>query len=275
MAITEPVLPLVGDVRVAPAGLACPLAENLPFTGTVTASATRDGITNTALTVTESGGVYSATVPVALTGTAGVVRVTWTKGSESVVTSVDVRSSMASLDKLLQGSLANGSKTVTSTYPDWKRFRAISDALLELERECRVCLAPRVSQVTVTGGPGTEITFDEAYVRRVIACSDTSVDLDTATLDTPSSTLTLAAPVTGPVEFVIEHGEQRMEADVQRAVVLLAGARLANGPADDRGFLIHSEFGPVRALTAGVGGAKFSIPDVEATYKRHRVVSVG
>lgn len=51
---------------------------------------------------------------------------------------------------------------------------------------------------------------------------------------------------------------------VARAICLIAQSILANGPWDDRGYSVADEAGVMRLLTAGVAGASFSIPEVQA-----------
>jgi hypothetical protein len=44
---------------------------------------------------------------------------------------------------------------------------------------------------------------------------------------------------------------------------------LVDGPWDDRGYGVVDEGGFARLLTAGVSGASFSIPEVQAALIRH------
>jgi hypothetical protein len=74
---------------------------------------------------------------------------------------------------------------------------------------------------------------------------------------------------TGHQNVVIdyEYGEAQTPLAVQRAVAILASSILADGPWDDRGFGATTDGGFVHLLTAGVGGALFSIPEVQSAVK--------
>lgn len=264
------ILPIKGEVRIAAQGLEAPQVETLPWGGTTTATATRDGVASTPLTVTTDGPLTSAAIPATLTQDLGVVRVTWTDGSQTLTTSVDVRGARLP-DAELVRSLGTGSRTAAAQHPAAIRARYLGDALLELERECRRCLIPRRVTVTKTVRHGC-VRFGLPDVFSIV---DSATPGFTGPIDLDPDAASHEVVAFGSTTFTVDHGEQFLAPDISRAIVLLAGARLVNGPADDRGFAVSGDGGMVRMLTAGVGGAKFSIPDVEAAYKRHRLLLVG
>jgi len=80
------------------------------------------------------------------------------------------------------------------------------------------------------------------------------------------------------VTLTYEYGSVAVPAPASRAVALIATSALADGPWDDRGFGVSTDGGFVRLLTAGVSGAAFSIPEVQAAvhaYRRTPLLTVG
>jgi hypothetical protein len=71
----------------------------------------------------------------------------------------------------------------------------------------------------------------------------------------------------GNIVVDYEYGHADTPPLVSRAVALVATSILADAPFDDRGFGVTTDGGFVRLLTAGVGGALFSIPEVQAAVK--------
>lgn len=77
------------------------------------------------------------------------------------------------------------------------------------------------------------------------------------------------------IALKVEHGHRYPPAYVSRAVALIAASVLKDGPYDDRGYGVTDDGQSVRLLTAGVQGAAFSIPDVQAAVRRCRVPVIG
>lgn len=73
-----------------------------------------------------------------------------------------------------------------------------------------------------------------------------------------------------PVTVTYTHGHDQTPPDVARAVAVLAASLLKDGPYDDRGFGVTDTGGAIRLMTAGIGGAAFSLPEVQAALNRHR-----
>lgn len=76
------------------------------------------------------------------------------------------------------------------------------------------------------------------------------------------------------VTVTYTHGYNPTPADLSDAIAVAAASLIKDGPFDDRGYGVTDEGGFVRLLTAGVSGATFSIPDVEAALKRYRFRSI-
>ena len=70
------------------------------------------------------------------------------------------------------------------------------------------------------------------------------------------------------------HGYDPTPADLANAIAILSASIIKDGPFDDRGYGVSDDGGFVRLLTAGVSGASFSIPDVQAALMRYRHRSI-
>lgn len=68
-----------------------------------------------------------------------------------------------------------------------------------------------------------------------------------------------------------DYGYDETPADLSQAIATLAASLLKDGPFDDRGYGVTDDGGFVRLLTAGVGKASFSIPEVQAALLRYRI----
>lgn len=73
------------------------------------------------------------------------------------------------------------------------------------------------------------------------------------------------------ISITYTHGYSTVPADLSNAIALLAASLVKDGPFDDRGYMVTDDGGAVRLLTAGVGRASFSIPEVQAALNRYRV----
>lgn len=71
------------------------------------------------------------------------------------------------------------------------------------------------------------------------------------------------------------HGMTSTPADVSNAIAVLAASMIKDGPYDDRGYGVTDDGGFVRLMTAGVSGASFSIPEVQAALMRYRLPVIG
>jgi len=134
--------------------------------------------------------------------------------------------------------------------------RTFSETVLDYDGQSAVLTRPEVVQVTSASAPGG-VTLDVADV--VIADDEI---------------FRRGWPI-APITVVYTAGPPETPADVARAIALLAADMLKDGPADDRGFAVTGEGGMVRMLTAGVSGAQFSLPEVQACLARYREPWVG
>lgn len=173
----------------------------------------------------------------------------------------------------INAQLARGQ--VPGAYSDDEKLDARSVATAAFEEEAGVAFSSRTTTRTlresgrsVDGG----LYLPDALVQSVTAVSRggaawTPEQLATLTLDGD----TLYGLGTGiPVTVTYTHGLEQTPPDVSRAVAVLAASLLKDGPYDDRGFAVTDTAGSVRLMTAGIGGAAFSLPEVQAALNRHR-----
>lgn len=76
------------------------------------------------------------------------------------------------------------------------------------------------------------------------------------------------------ISVTYTHGYNPTPDDLSNAIAILAASIIKDGPFDDRGYGVTDDGGFVRLLTAGVGGASFSIPEVQAALMRYRHRSI-
>lgn len=274
--------PLPSALRLAATRQTAVQHEVLPWTGATTvtiftAAGAQVGEPLSAAAVADAD-TFEVTIPASATADPGRLRLVWkeTGGEQQeFATQVDVRDGNPFPLAVLTEMLKSGSKTVSAQYPAWMRRQALGDALLELEEECRCALVPTRETVTVGGrGYGSHVDVELPHVRRVVSTSVTGVDpVDIVIAE--GGVLVFPIAVAAPFTVTVDHGKLGPAPDVARAISLLASARLAKGPSDERGFLLHGDGGAMRLLTAGIGGARFSIPDVEQAFRRNRFLRVG
>lgn len=104
--------------------------------------------------------------------------------------------------------------------------------------------------------------------------SSESIDVSTVEIDDDELILNTGWRA-GAYTVSYTHGLAECPPDVARAIVLIATSILAQGPWDDRGYAVDDGSGLMRLLTAGVAGASFSIPEVQAALFRYRDYWVG
>lgn len=159
-----------------------------------------------------------------------------------------------------------------SAYTTDAKTAARAAASAAFEREAGVAFTPRTAS-TLLRRSSSAVLFPNARV------------LDVAAVEGPDGPW---ADITGvyvdegavyglgyaslPLTVTYRHGYEECPADVSRAVAILAGSILKDGPYDDRGYGVTDEGGTVRLMTAGMGSASFSIPDVQSALARYRVV---
>lgn len=243
---------------------------------TPTAEASQNGGAPTACDVRSlvDAGLFGARVPAAMLSALGTVEIAWSWEYEtdtySAVDLVDVTTvpvcTIADVDALPASD---------TRVPVAGRLmlQAISIATAQFEAAVNDTFSPRqATEVVVARYPkvlAPRPTQVVAVVRDGVPIADLSgvtVDGDTGVIyGLPATYL----PV--PWEVTVRYGMDRPPEDVTRAVAVLASAVAVAGPWDDRGYAVGDDAGTVRLLTAGVGRARFSIPEVEATARRYRI----
>lgn len=245
------------------------LAEVLPFPVAGTVQATIGDEPPVDATYSADRAEWDVPVPATATAAPGPVVVTWEHSAgQTAETIIDVRDGNPFPWGQLKRMLQRGG----STPPLEEQRRALEEALTEFEDECQCRMVPQVTTERLSGR-GSVFVLDQARPLQVLAAPD---DLDPADVQVAvDGEVTFPAPVGPDAEVTYLHGERGLAADVGRAVAMLAASALADGPWDDRAYGVTGEGGMVRLLTAGVSGARFSIPAVQTAYARHRMPSVG
>ena len=247
--------------------------------GTTMVTVTRgDGtalVTNQPATV--SGTVASYQLPPAATSRVDQLAAVFTAQDGRTRTElVDVVGGWVCRIADIDGMLARGGNA--ASYPTDAKRAARAAAQELLEQACGVRFTPRYTRVAARGEGGTLLGTRVLLVRRVISARDAAGSALDVTQATPIGeggvvTNPLGWPV-GPVTVELEYGLGAAPMDVVRACAVLASAWLADGPWDDRGWAVSDELGAMRLLTAGIGGAATSIPEVESVIRRYRHVTV-
>lgn len=172
--------------------------------------------------------------------------------------------------------LARGGNPTAYTAVAKRAARAAAQETIE--QACSVRFAPRWKRVTVASDGGTLLDTRVLLVRRVLRATDSAgqtVNVSQASPVGDGGMLTNPEGwPAGTLTVDLEHGMATAPVDVARACAILAASMLADGPWDDRGFSVSDELGAFRLLTAGVGGAHTSIPEVESAIRRWRHVPI-
>ncbi len=158
-----------------------------------------------------------------------------------------------------------------SSYSEAVKLDARDAASAAFEREAGVAFSPRTTTAVLRAVGRGPVLLPNARVTAVTAVSGLTVDEVAALYVDAGAVFGFSYPVT-PLTVTYTHGYEATPADVSRAVAVLAGSILKDGPYDDRGYGVTEDGSSVRLLTAGVGSASFSIPDVQAALSRYKVV---
>jgi hypothetical protein len=246
--------------------------------GVATVPRTTDGIVESPA----ASGFYTATLTAPIE--VGQYLIVWDTGGpepEFAVEDLLVEASIADdVEVFLDGILGKAAVNDT-TYTAEMKQRAIEVALSAIERACDRRFRALVETYTVDADGGTAVQ---------LPCRDLLAVQSVTLRDTDQVVLLadLVADRAGTVRITDGNfwpqGQQNvtvtvtrggtMPIDVARAVALLASSIIVDGPFDDRGYGVNDDAGFVRLLTAGVGGAGFSIPEVEALVRRYRLPGV-
>lgn len=250
--------------------------------GTVTYAVVNDA--GTAVTSGTASGTGAAARTFSLTAshtaTVDVLTVTWTSATLGVlVTQVEVVGGFVCSIGQIDQVLARGG--TASDYAVLVKEQARTLATDAFELEAGVAFTPRYAHEKFRGEDSYTVTLPTPRVRsvRAVSVADTALTVDElADVDVDTKLGQVSRALGWPtgswgqrnIDVTWEHGWTTPPADVSRAVALIAGAILADGPWDDRGYGVTEGGGMVRLLTAGVSGAAFSIPEVQAALARHR-----
>lgn len=255
----------------AAAGVGFTLAEDLPFPGEGGVSVVAAGAVDLGQAEFDSElDRWTVDVPASVCAVPGAVSVVWTHDDAGVAeTAIDVRAGNPFPFALLRKQIARGSNEV----PALEQRLALQDALAEFEGECRCAMVPQRTTERLDGRGRSWLLGQSRPLRVVTPPAGLSVN-DCRLVD--GGVIELARAVTDAT-VTYEHGEPGpvLAPDVAQAVALLAASRLADGPWDDRGYGVTENGGVIRLMTAGMAGARFSLPPVQAAYMRHRMPTVG
>lgn len=253
----------------AAAGVAFALAEDLPFPTDAAVTAAVGLVDLGAASRDGESGLWTVDVPAAVVAVPGDVTVTWAADDGSLATStIDVRDGNPLPFSLLRAQLGRGENTSVS---EILQRQALQDALVEFEAECRCAMVPKRTTETLVGS-GRAWLLDQNLPIRVVEAPDGLTVDDCRLLGGGVVEFARALPGGGTITY--DHGQPALAPDVARAVALLAASRLADGPWDDRGYGVSGDGGHVALMTAGMGRSRFSIPQVQAAYQRHRILEV-
>lgn len=179
----------------------------------------------------------------------------------------------------IDAQLARGG--TASAYTEASKLEARDVATAAFERECGVAFSTRTVTRSVRShsgfGSSPYLELPDTNVQAVSAITRDGVALTAAELE---MTRLVGGAVYGagysgkPFTVTYTHGFTETPKDVSRAVAILAASILKDGPYDDRGFGVTDDGGSVRLLTAGIAGASFSIPEVQAAVARYKRVYV-
>lgn len=250
--------------------------------GAVTIKVDRDDATNLipAGTATLGTGANARTYNLTAANTALLDRLTavWTSPTKGTLTTeVEVVGGFVCSIADIDFALNKGG--TAADYPLDQKLQARQVATEAFERECGVAFTPRYARKTLTVEGGLHLPLPTPRVLSVQAVSVdgtalTGTDLTDIAPDEPFGLYRPVGWARGTRNTVVKwtHGHKTPPSDVSRAVGIIAASILADGPFDDRGFAVSDDGFGARLLTAGVGGAAFSIPEVQSTLARYRYV---
>lgn len=256
--------------------------DPVPDSATVTV-AREDGTTLIASTAAIAGasGLFTYTLTPTHTAQLDVLKATWTATlsgyAQSLETFVEVVGGYLCTIADIDAQLSKGGTASDYTYT--QKTAARTAATAAFETEAGVAFAPRYKRVKLDGVSGADALLPVPMVRSLTSVTQDDTALTVADLELYETGVVYnsAGWTSGRrnVEIKMEWGYQTPPPDVSRAIAILAASLLKDGPFDDRGYGVTDEGGAVRLLTAGISGASFSIPEVQAALDRHSFYAVG
>lgn len=248
--------------------------------GAVTATITRDdGSTLVAAQAAEGAGRDARSYALTPTDTATLDLLTarWTSAELGTLeTQIEIVGGflcgIGQIDAILD-QRGSSSSPNSANVPLAVKVAARTVATDALESACNLAFTPRYARGKFDGTSG-DLYLPTPNVRAVRSLSQNGEAIDLADAEAlPEGTLYRGSGWRGgrrAYEVVWEHGLAFPPADVSRACALLAVYGINDGPWDDRGYGVVDEGGFARLLTAGVGGAMFSVPEVQSVVQRYR-----
>lgn len=182
----------------------------------------------------------------------------------------------ATLLELLDVELNRGGDA--SNYPPDEKARALQVATDAFQDEAKLAFYPTSRTETVrVGRYREELVMERPDITAVQSITGPDGPIDPAGIEIDDDELLAPSGywTQGAYTVTYTHGLAVCPSYVQRAIVLIATSMLADGPWDDRGYAVDDGTGMTRLLTAGVSGAAFSIPEVQAALFRVRDYYVG
>lgn len=166
----------------------------------------------------------------------------------------------------------------TTKYPD-ADIEAVRQSVEEaLEDACGVSFIQRTATDTLDGNAGTDIVLDRSRVSAVTAASIDGTALTASELADlavyPDGTIYNPAGWTRGrrnVSITYTHGHATIPGRVKRAAIMLTRRYLVDSPVNDRATSLVNDDGTTQWLvTAGVRGALFDLPEVNAIVQQYR-----
>lgn len=168
-------------------------------------------------------------------------------------------------------------------YPDDRLSEARTVAERALEDAAGVSFVPRYGRAVIDGDGTDELLIPFPEPRRVIAVTVDGVELaadELADIE-PLDYGTLYRPDGWPsgrrnIEVRVEHGFKTPPGRVSHAALALTLYLLTDGPLSDRTISATNEDGTYQSfVTAGVKGAIFALPEVNAVVAEHSMAEGG
>lgn len=153
-------------------------------------------------------------------------------------------------------------------------------ALRAIEDACGVAFRRRYAKETLDGSGGFELLLGHPRLQRVLSVSvgDEDLDVDGLTVDPAGLLISSSRWAEGRanVEVAYAHGHESFQ-PAALPVRDLAAHLLTPSPTDwnERATAVSNEYGNYSLVVAGVRGALFPLPSVNAFVEQHRYLSVG
>lgn len=248
-----------------------------PDTATVTI-ARADGtpiVTAAAATNGAAAGQFTYALSAAQTASLDVLDVAWVSSLGTVRDTVEIAGGVWFE---VADARADGPPLDSATkYPAARIIAAREAAEDAIEQACGCAFVPRYRREALIGDGTVSLLLPVPRLRTVRAVTIdgtalTQAELDALTLH-PEGVIEAASAWPDGSDIVVawEHGLDRPPGRGPRVCRSLAKSYLVGGAADERATSITTEDGTFSMVTAGVRGAQFSLPEVNAYVAEHRM----